>query len=218
MRIRLLVLLLPFFFATALMAQSHMGGGMPNSMSSIPASAEDTAPTPAQLKASERVVVANYCRADFTGARLESKGWSRIRPYTTMDSNPGFTRIVIVSRYSIEPPIEESDVWIVDYQTVGYYLTGAGYNPATTSERAEIMINRDKERQKPFVASVRPQDPFVSPRSAIAWMQARLGDSSTDDGERKHLQDAIAELSKLLPLPAAAPSAAAPASSPAPAK
>ncbi len=46
----------------------------------------------AELYAAQKVLLSNYCRLDFEGARLEATGWNRFQPYTSLRRNPEYPR------------------------------------------------------------------------------------------------------------------------------
>ena len=50
----------------------------------------------------ERILLSNYCRLDFEGARLSPGGWDGSAAYTSMSSNPDYNRLAIVTRYSVD--------------------------------------------------------------------------------------------------------------------
>jgi len=188
---RLLCLLFLFALTSASLAQ--LGGVPLNTPSSI-----DTV-------TKKRILLSNYCRLDFDGARLRPDGWSRLRPYTSIPSNPEYTRIVIVTRYSVEDP--QGGTLSVRFQQVGYYDEIEGYVATPTSDRVEFDV--EEHRDEVLVRNVSPGMPHVSPRAAIAWMNLRMADPKTGDVERVHLKDAVNQLNKFLPQPrpAAAPGA-----------
>ena len=77
MRTRLLAPLFALSLTSAVWAQSNPAM---NSLKNLPDAANQAMhmTTPEQTKASQRLALSNYCRADFTGARLDPKAWSRI--------------------------------------------------------------------------------------------------------------------------------------------
>jgi hypothetical protein len=155
------------------------------------------------LYAAQKVVLSNFCRLDFAGARLQAGGWESFRPYTSLRANPEFTRILIVTRFDIETPEQPSEELNVHYQTVGSYQLGMGYTVGSSSEQAEFRVQ--EQNGDLLVTAVSPEGPHVSPRAALAWMKLLLDDPKTDDLERAHLLDAVSQLSKLLPAPHPAP-------------
>ena len=155
------------------------------------------------LVAKKRVLLSNYCRLDFEGARLHPSGWSRFKPYTSLRDNPDYTRIVIVTRFDIETPQENDAVLNATYRTVGYYDETEGYSPGAASEKVSFRIQ--EQGGDPVLSGIDLDTPHVSPRAAIVWMNLRLADPKTSELERAHLKDAIAELNILVqPRPKAA--------------
>ena len=79
------------------------------------------------------------CSPTFAGWNLKARACKRgdrerFRPYTSLRANPEFTRVVIVTRFEIETPVEPSEELNVDYQTVGPYQLGEGYTASTSGE------------------------------------------------------------------------------------
>jgi hypothetical protein len=149
-----------------------------------------------ELYAAQKVLLSNYCRLDFAGARLQPDGWVRFKPFTSMRANPEFTRIMIVSRFAVEAPSQPSDYLTVNYQKVGSYQQGEGYTPAAETDRVEFRVQ--EQNGDLLVTGVTPDTPHVSARAAIAWMNLLLGDAKTPEPERAHLQDAVLQLNQLL--------------------
>jgi hypothetical protein len=189
---RLLCLFSLFVLTSAAVAQ--LGAGVPLNTPSV----IDTV-------TKKRILLSNYCRLDFEGARLRPDGWNRFRPYTSMPSNPDYSRIVIVTRYSVEAP-QGGALLYVSFQQVGYYDEVEGYVALPASDRVEFHV--EEHRDEVLVRNVSPGMPHVSPRAAIAWMNLRMADSKTSDVERGHLKEAVNQLNKFLPQPR--PAAAAP--------
>jgi hypothetical protein len=188
---RLLGLLFLFTLTSAAVAQ--MGTGVPLNT-----------PTVIDSAVKKRILLSNYCRLDFEGARLRPDGWSRLRPYTSMLSNPEYSRIVIVTRFNVESPQGETLLY-VSFQQVGYYDEIEGYVALPATDRVEFHV--EEHHDDVFVRNVSPAMPHVSARAAIAWMNLRMADPKTSDVERSHLKEAVNQLTKFLPQPrpAAAP-------------
>jgi len=158
-----------------------------------------------ELFAAQKVLLSNYCRLDFEGARLDAAGWNRFKPYTSLRANPEFHRIVIVTRFNIEDPGQPTEELSVNYQTLGFYQEDEGYTALSSSDQVTFRIQEQKGGL--LVTEVRPESPHVSPRAAATWMNLRLADPQTSDPERIHLRDALQQLNKFLPpaRPAAPP-------------
>jgi hypothetical protein len=151
------------------------------------------------LATKKRRVLSNYCRLDFDGARLSPEGWNRFEPYTSISANPDYRRLVIVSRFSVEPPEESAELLYVNYQDEGYYDDRGGYVASSAKERVEFQV--EEKNNDAVVARVSTEMPHVSPRAAITWMTQRLSDPKTSEANRTRLKDAIEQLTKLIPQP-----------------
>jgi hypothetical protein len=155
-----------------------------------------------ELFAAQKALLSNYCRLDFEGARLEAAGWSRFKPYTSLRANPDFHRVVIVTRFNIEPPEQPVEELSATYQTLGFYQEGEGYTAQAASDQVTFRVQ--EQNGDLLVTEVRPDAPHVSARAAVAWMNLRLADPKTTDLEQSHLKDAVQQLQKLLPQPRSA--------------
>jgi hypothetical protein len=153
----------------------------------------------AELYAAQKVLLSNYCRLDFEGARLESAGWNRFKPYTSLRNNPEFTRVIVVTRFNIENPEQPSEELSASYQAVGYYQEGEGYMPVSSTDQVTFRVQEQNDTL--LVTEVHPETPHVSARAALAWMTLRLADPKTSELERTLLNDAIRQLNKPLPRP-----------------
>jgi hypothetical protein len=151
------------------------------------------------LFAAQKVLLSNYCRLDFEGARLQAAGWDRFKRYTSLRANPEFHRIVIVTRFNIENLEQPTEELSVGYQTLGFYQEGEGYTALASNDQVTFRIQ--EQRGELLVTEVRPESPHVSARAAAAWMNLRLADPQTSDLERVHLRDAVEQLNKFLPPP-----------------
>lgn len=153
------------------------------------------------LEAAQKVLLSNYCRLDFEGARLQAEGWKRFKAYTAVRANPEFTRVTIVSRFDVETPEGTGETLTVRYQKMGFYQQGEGYTPEAETDRVEFRVQ--EQNGILLVAGATPDGPHVSARAAVAWMNRLLEDPKTTDMERVHLKDALAQLTRLTGKPGA---------------
>jgi hypothetical protein len=151
-----------------------------------------------ELYAAQRVLLSNYCRLDFEGARLEAAGWNRFKPYTSLRSNPEFTRVIVVTRFNVETPEQPSEELHTSYQSVGYYQEGEGYTAAPSEDQVSFRVQ--EQNGDLLVTEVHPEMPHVSPRAAMAWMTLRLADPKTSELDQALLKDALHQLNKFLPV------------------
>lgn len=152
-----------------------------------------------ELYAAQKTLLSNYCRLDFEGARLQSAGWNRFKPYTSLRDNPEFNRVVIVTRFNIEAPEQPVEELSASYQAVGFYQEGEGFTAEASNDQVTFRVQ--EQNGDLLVTAVHPESPHVSPRAAVAWMNLRLADPKTTDLERAHLKDALEQLNKFLPQP-----------------
>jgi hypothetical protein len=153
------------------------------------------------LAAAQKVLLSNYCRLDFEGARLEAEGWKRFKAYTAMRANPEYTRVTIVSRFDVESPETPSEYLTVRYQMMGFYQKDEGYTPALETDRVEFRVQ--EQNGNLLVAGATPDGPHVSARAAVTWMNRLLDDPKITDLERAHLKDARVQLNRLMGKPGA---------------
>jgi hypothetical protein len=151
----------------------------------------------AELYAAQKVLLSNYCRLDFEGARLQASGWNRFKPFTSLRTNPEFNRVIIVTRFDIEAPAQPTEQLYAHYQAVGSYEEGEGYSDRATNDQVEFRMQ--EQNGDLLVTEITPETPHVSPRAAIAWMNLRLSDPKITELERAHLRDAVNQLNKFLP-------------------
>jgi hypothetical protein len=149
--------------------------------------------------AAQRILLSNFCRLDFEGARLQPSGWNRFKPFTSLRMNPDFERVVIVVRFDIESTEQPSETVRVNYKVVGYYDSNDGYTTISASDKALFRIQ--EQNNTLTVTEITPTAPHVSPRAALEWMNMRMNDATTTDLERIHLKEAIGEVNKLVPQP-----------------
>ena len=151
----------------------------------------------ADLYAGQKVLLSNYCRLDFEGARLQTNGWNRFKPFTSLRENPEFTSVIVVTRFDIDTPETPTETLYASYQAVGFYQENEGYTSASRNDRVKFRVQ--EQNGNLLLTEITPETPHVSPRAAIAWMNTRLADPSINELERAHLKDAVNQLNKFLP-------------------
>lgn len=187
---RLLSLLLLFVLHTAALAQYGTGSqpGVKLRSRSF-----------ADLYAAQKVLLSNYCRLDFDGARLQAAGWDRFKPFTSQHANPDFTRVIVVTRYDIESLDRPDELRSASYQMVGYYQEGEGYTASSSNDRVTFRVQ--EQNGNLVVTEVSSEMPHVSPHAAVTWMNQRLSDPKTNELARAQLTEAVNRLNKFLPQP-----------------
>jgi hypothetical protein len=153
----------------------------------------------ADLYAAQKVLLSNYCRLDFAGARLQPSGWNRFKPFTSQHANPEFTRVIIVTRFDIETPEQPAELLSTNYHMVGFYQEGEGYTASSSTD--QVTFRMQEQNGNLLVTEVSSEMPHVSPHAALAWMKLRLSDPKISDLERAQLTEAVNQLNKLFPQP-----------------
>jgi len=164
----------------------------------------------ADLAAQQRLVVSNYCRMDFMGARMSPEGWDRIKQFTLMRGNPDFNTVFIISRYQIVDRQSPSYDVTVNYIVIGRYEEGVGYSPLQ-GIRSAAFETQDTGKEV-LIKRVDPASPFVSRQAAIDWLQRKLAVKDIHADERNVIESAIKALTPP-PAGAARPAGAAGAGS-----
>lgn len=200
---RLLSLLILFVLAAFFLVTGAVGqmGALQQSVPSVRLRGRNAG----DFMVAQRTLVSNFCRLDFDGARLQTAGWTRLKPLTSLRANSDFERVIIVTRFDIDSPAEPSETLQVSYKAVGYYDMVEGYTSYTGNDRA--VFRTQEQNGSLMVTAVSPSDPHVSQRAALEWMNTRVQDASTSELERAHLKEAIAQLMRLAPQQHTAPSA-----------
>lgn len=155
------------------------------------------------LGATAKVLLSNYCRLDYEGARLQPEGWARFKNYTSLRNNPEFHQVVIVSRYDVEWSAEAPYSADVAYRVTGIFDENEGYSPLPTVAR--VTFRTQELNGDLVVAEIKPDVPHVSAQAAVTWMKLRLQDPKLPESVRSHLKSSLDEVSKLAPQPKAAP-------------
>src|SRR5271165_4380763 len=60
----------------------------------------DESTKPAEI----REIVSKYCRLDYDGARLDPQSWARVQPVVWWKTNPDYSQINVISRYTVDAP------------------------------------------------------------------------------------------------------------------
>ncbi|MGA2988930.1 MAG: hypothetical protein ABSD88_00545 [Candidatus Korobacteraceae bacterium] len=188
---RLLICPLVLACAISALAQFPVGGGK------IGRSFGD-------LAAEQRLLVSNYCRLDFNGARLSTEGWQQIRQLTSFRENPDFNTVFIVSRCQVVPNKEPSYDINVNYVVIGRYEEGVGYAPFPGTRTVQFETG-GKEMH---ITGIDSTTPFVSRQALVTWLKTKLAVASTSS-QRSVIENSIKALEA-----SAAASAAASKSAP----
>jgi hypothetical protein len=143
-----------------------------------------------------RQLVANYCRMDYEGGRLDPQAWSRIEPLVWWKSNPEFTQVSVVARYTVDPePASVRGKYnvTVHYRLLGTYDLSAGYapEPEISNQDADFVVSLDNTEWR--IASAENTSPHASRAAMLKWLTDKV--ATTQDAQVKaRYQDAQKQL------------------------
>ncbi len=169
---------------------------------------------PADVAAAQKSLLASYCRLDFEGARLDPEGWARIKPYTSLRTNPDYQQVLIVSRYDVVPHPDQPSTVTVNYRVLAIFDLNEGYSTLNMNSAAEFRTQEQNDEL--LIVGMSSPLPRVSPQAAVNWMKARLADSQLPDSERIYMENALKQLGRLVPQARPATAPAASSATPAP--
>jgi hypothetical protein len=141
--------------------------------------------------------VAQYCRLDYLGARINDQDWPKLKPVVTWNANQEFPLIDVVSRYEVDSSAtNERGKWFVTvrYRVLGRFTMGQGYSTEIAGNTKEAQFEVAEANGELKVLDLEPNYPHPSRDSMLKWLQAKQ--AATDDPGMKVIYDhAIKELS-----------------------
>ncbi len=140
--------------------------------------------------------VSQYCRLDYTGARLTSQDFQKLKPVVTWNSNPDYPLIDVVSRFDVSSLVsQEHGKWYatVTYHLLGRFNLGQGYStePAGSDKQVQFTVQEINGELK--VLDLDPNYPHASRAAMLKWLQEK--ESASDPNTKIIYQDAIKALS-----------------------
>ena len=151
----------------------------------------DVLPKPAAASA----VVREFCRLDYTGARLSATSWTRMKSLTTWTDNPAWRRFRIVSRYDQTNTAAgaRSARITVRYLPLGTFELGVGFSPDTEPDDVEFTVRNVDEDWRIDTTNPDPLVPQVSKAVAVQWLEGKLK-TVTDPAEKISIETALKQL------------------------
>ena len=148
---------------------------------------EDT--TPSQV----REVVANYCRLDYEGARLDAQQWSKFKPLVWWSSAPQYSQIDVIARYIVDrEPAATGDKYTVSvhYRLLGVYDMANGYVPEPAGSMQNLDFGVSSQNSEWRIADADNNFPHPSRAAMLNWLKAQLA-SAQDDTAKQRYQRAL---------------------------
>lgn len=146
---------------------------------------------PAQI----REIVANYCRLDYEGARLEAQGWAKLEPLVGSKPASDYMQMDVVARYTVDEPIEERGHYsvVVHYLMLGRYDLATGYSRDVARSTLDVEFGVSSNNGEWKIGHIDPDYPHVSRPAIVKWLNAKLG-TEQDPASRQHMTDALKQL------------------------
>jgi hypothetical protein len=148
---------------------------------------EDT--TPSEV----RTIVANYCRLDYEGARLDSKMWPKLQPLVWWPEAPKYTEIDVVARYVVDPdPVSRNGKYVVSvhYRLLGVYDMVNGYVPEPTGSMQNVDFLVSPENTEMRIGDAENTFPHPSRALMLKWLNDQLA-TTQDAATKARLQQAL---------------------------
>ena len=151
---------------------------------------EDT--EPAQI----HELVSRYCRLDYEGARLDSQAWPKFEPIVWWKSNPAYTQIDVVARYSVDIPPESTKgkyVVTVHYRLLGVYDLTTGYlrELQVSNQNVDFLVSLENLEWR--IADAENTSPHLSRAAMLKWLDQQIN-TTQDNAAKLRLQAALKQL------------------------
>jgi len=140
--------------------------------------------------------VAQYCRLDYTGARLTDQDFQKLKSVVNWPKNPDYPLIDVVSRYDVSNLVaSEHGKWTVTvtYHLLGRFNLGQGYSTeaAGSDKEAEFTVQEINGELK--VTDVDPNYPRPSRAAMLKWLQEK--EAAADAQTKIIYEQAVKDLS-----------------------
>ncbi|MGD0931897.1 MAG: hypothetical protein ABR902_14700 [Candidatus Korobacteraceae bacterium] len=158
----------------------------------VPTQTTKEDPEPAQI----HELVSKYCRLDYEGARLDAQAWPKFEPIVWWKSNPNYTRIDVVARYSVDLPPEASKgkyVVSVHYRLLGTYDLTTGYvrEPQVSNQDVDFLVSSENLEWR--IADAENTSPHLSRAAMLNWLNRQIT-TAPDQAAKTRYEDALKQL------------------------
>lgn len=160
----------------------------------VPTTHEPDNTEPAQI----HELVSKYCRLDYEGARLDPQAWSKFEPIAWWKSNPNYTQIDVVARYSVDmPPAPDTAkgkyVVTVHYRLLGTFDLTTGYvrEPEVSNQNVDFLVTMENLEWR--IADAENTSPHLSRAAMLKWLNQQTS-TTQDQSAKARYQDALKQL------------------------
>jgi len=140
--------------------------------------------------------VAQYCRLDYTGARLNQPDFPKLKAVVNWTSNPEYPLIDVVSRYDVSSTvITEHGKYLatVTYHLLGRFTLGQGYSTEAASSDQDVEFTVQEVNGELKITDINPNYPRPSRAVMLKWLQEKQ--SAADPQTKIIYEQAIKALS-----------------------
>jgi hypothetical protein len=146
--------------------------------------------------AQTRELVSRYCRLDYEGARLDPQAWPKFQPLVWWKSNPAYTQIDVVARYTVDlPPASDHSKYSVPvhYRLLGVYDVTTGYlrEPDGSNQNVDFAVTTENMESR--IADAENTSPHPSRAAMLKWLNEQIG-ATQDSATKTRLQNALQQL------------------------
>jgi hypothetical protein len=146
--------------------------------------------------ASVRELVAQYCRMDYAGARLNPADWVKLEPLVAWHANPDFLLFMTTSRFDVDnDPVPEHGKYqvTVHYRLVGRYDLSEGYSHESANQIEDVRFTVSEVNGEWRITEVEPGYPHPSRAAALQWASKKLAETQ-DPATKASYQSAVEQL------------------------
>lgn len=143
-----------------------------------------------------REMVAQYCRMDYSGARLNPADWPKIQPTVAWRANPDFSLFMVASRFDVnnEVGFERGKYSVtVRYRLLGKYDLSEGYSQDSTNRVESVRFTVAEVNGEWRITEEEPNYPRPSKAAALQWITKKLAETSDPMAKTiyQHAQDSL---------------------------
>ena len=143
-----------------------------------------------------RELVSRYCRLDYDAARLDGQGSAKIEPLVSWKSNPEFTEINVIARYTVDPePTSSHDKYtvMVHYRLLGTYNLVTGYVPEPPGASQDVEYTVTDTNGNLRISDSANNLPHPSRAAMLKWLNGKLS-ATKDEQAKTRYQEALRQL------------------------
>ncbi len=128
-----------------------------------------------------RELVAQYCRLDYAGARLNAADWPKIQPMVAWRSNPDFPLFMVTSRFEVSAEADSDHgkySVTVRYRLLGKYDLAEGYSQDSSNPIESVLYNVSEVNGEWRITEADPSYPHPSKAATLQWLNRKLSETS----------------------------------------